>query len=115
MDEMELNRGRNGLKAADMDPEWLVPDILFSEPDANYTKANDLLVRVKRFALDVIRFYAAMPKDEVSRVFGVNSCGPVLPSGPIIEKHVVADRPPSSSPSGVLRLPRRTDPSIGWS
>ena len=56
MDEMELNRGRNGLKAADMDPEWLVPDILFSEPDANYTKANDLLVRVKRFALDVIRF-----------------------------------------------------------
>lgn len=70
MDEVKLNGGFSELVPSDVNAEWLVPDHLLSEPWVSYIKANDLLARVKRFALDVIRFYAALPNDEVSRVLG---------------------------------------------
>jgi four helix bundle protein len=33
-------------------------------------RPNDLLDRTKKFALDIIKFYEALPKDETSRVLG---------------------------------------------
>jgi hypothetical protein len=67
--EEDINEG-SGLTPGEVHLDLLVPDILFAEPSLTYGKANDLLARVKRFALDVIRFYTSLPKDDVSRVLG---------------------------------------------